>query len=724
MTGKAKKKTTKTTKKSTKKTSIKAKAKAKPKAKAKKVKVSTLAKEIGKTTKELLAILSDLKIPAKSGVSPIEEESVKIIKELLAPPPEKGKEQPKEEIVEKISPPKEEIPPKIEEKPEIKRIQKPVKEEKKPKALEKAAPLVVIETPEILIKELAEMFKVKSSLIIKELMKKGILANINQSIPSETAKEIGDLIGKEVQISIKEAKKEEKIKIKVEARPEELVQRPPVVTIMGHVDHGKTKLLDAVRQTKVVEKEAGGITQHIGAYQVEIKGRKITFLDTPGHEAFTALRARGAKVTDIAVLVVAADDGVKPQTIEAVDHAKAAKVPIIVAINKVDKPESNPERVKTQLSDLGLIPEEWGGQTVTCQISAKEKTGIDDLLEMILLVADLQEIKANPFAKAKGIVIESRLDKSRGPVATVLIKEGTLRAGEIFSVGGTSGRVRALVNEFGERIKEAPPATPAEILGISEVPTPGDILEVFDSEKKARELAERNKLQKTRPSIRPKRTLEEFSLHVKDGEKQILNLIIKADVQGSLEALINSLSGLKVGNVGVNIIHSQVGTINESDVILAEASDAVIVGFHTKIEPRAKQLAEQEEIDVRIYDIIYKVVDDIKLALEGLLKPVFEEVLIGKAEVRQTFSFSKIGIIAGCFVNSGKLKRGTIIKVFRGDEKIFEGKLETLKRFKEDVKEVDQGYECGVSIPKYSNFQIGDKIECFEKQKRQTAKQK
>jgi translation initiation factor IF-2 len=559
---------------------------------------------------------------------------------------------------------------------------------------------------------MAEKIKVKSSDLIKELMKKGILATINQRVAAEVAREVAASLGKEVIIKIGEAEpaKAAGPEYKIERR----ALRPPIVTVMGHVDHGKTKLLDAIRKTKVAEGEAGGITQHIGAYQVAVHGRKVTFLDTPGHEAFTALRARGAKVTDIVVLVVAADDGVKPQTVEAINHAKAAGVPIIVAINKIDKPEANLERVKKQLSDLGLMPEEWGGKTVTVPVSARQETGINELLEMILLVADMQELKADPNGTPIGVVVESRLDKGRGPVATILVKNGTLKIGDVFTIGSTFGKVRALFTETGARLEKAGPATPVEVLGSIEVPSPGDILQVMPSEKEARTLAEQRKETQGRVLRGKIVSLEDFSKHIKEGARIDLNLVIKADVQGSLDALAQSLTDMKVGNIDVYIIHNGVGAINESDVMLAKASDAILLGFHVGFDGKAEILAGDEGVEVRKYDIIYKLVDDVKLAMEGLLEPEFEEVTIGHAEVRQIYTFSKVGTIAGCFITDGKMVRGAGMRVFRGKDKMYEGKIESLKRFKEDVKAVEQNFECGIAVTGFNNFETGDIIEAFE----------
>jgi len=641
-----------------------------------KIKVSELAKELKITPKELLTALKDLGVAAKTAASSVDEESAKIVREILKPKPAP----PPEPAAPAISPPKE---------------------------VKITAP--VIDTDDISVKDLSDKIQVKSSDLIKELMKKGIMATINQRIAAEVAREVAINVGKEVVLRAKGG-----AAATPEMKIEKRALRPPVVTVMGHVDHGKTKLLDAIRKTKVAEKEAGGITQHIGAYQVDVHGRRVTFLDTPGHEAFTALRARGAKVTDIVVLVVAADDGVKPQTIEAINHAKAANVPIIVAINKIDKPEANPERVKTQLSELGLQPEEWGGQTITVPVSAKQITGIDELLEMILLQADVAELKADPNAKPMGVVIESRLDKGRGPVATVLMKNGTLKIGDIFTSGSTFGKVRALLTDTGARMEKAGPSAPVEVLGFFEVPSPGDLFQGMPSEKEARLLAEQRKDIQGRVLRGRVVSLEDFSKLVKEGEGQDLNLVVKADVHGSLDAIIKSISDLKIGNIGVHIIHSGAGSINESDIMLAKASNAILIGFNIGFEGGAEALGADEGVEVRKYDVIYKLIDDVNLAMEGMLEPEYEEVVIGHAEVRQLFSFSKVGVIAGCFVTDGKMARGAGLRILRNKEKVYEGKIESLKRFKEDVKAVEQSYECGIAIAGYTNFEVGDIIEAFE----------
>ena len=660
---------------------------------AKKIKISDLAKELGKTSKELLVILKDLGVTAKTAASSIEEESAQVVRDLLSPKKEVPKEKP--------SPVPSPAPA-----PTPSQVSAPTPAPSTP---------ANISIPEdgIVVKDLAVKMGLKSSDLIKELMKRGMLVNLNQKIAASVAVEIAPTFGKAVEIEVPKAAAQKEAELPQEATAD-MKHRPPVVTILGHVDHGKTKLLDAIRSTKVAESEAGGITQHIGAYQVEVKGKKITFLDTPGHEAFTALRARGAKVTDIAVLVVAADDGVMPQTIEAIDHARAAGVPILVALNKIDKPTANADRVKQQLSQHGLQPEDWGGQTVMVPVSAKQKQGIDELLEMILLLAEMQDLKANPKARATGIIVESKLDKSRGPVATVLIKNGTLKVGDNFVSGAAYGKVRALVNDKGSRVNQAPPSFPVEMLGASEVPKPGDILQVMESDRAAKDLAEKNRLTRVKVSGRAAQTLEDFSKEVKEGVKTDLNLIIKADVEGSLEALTQNLTGLEIEGLHIHIIHSGVGNINESDVLLAEASGTILLGFHVEIDARAREIAETEEVKIRLYDIIYKLIDDVKLALTGMLEPEYEEVTVGSAEVRQTFKYSKLGVIAGCFVTSGKFVRGAGIRIFREGNKVYEGKVESLKRFKEDVKEVAEGYECGIAIPGYVDFKVGDQLNCFE----------
>ncbi|ADQ04436.1 translation initiation factor IF-2 [Caldicellulosiruptor owensensis OL] len=605
---------------------------------------------------------------------------------------------------------KEKLKKKSKEQKEVLKLQtKTPQEEKKEE---------VIKIPEkIVVGEFANLIGKPAAEIIKKLIMLGVMANINQEIDFDVASLIAEDYGFKVEKEI--IKTEEEILLEdQEDPPESLVPRPPVVVVMGHVDHGKTSLLDAIRKTNVTEKEAGGITQHIGASVVEINGRKITFLDTPGHEAFTAMRARGAQVTDIAVLVVAADDGVMPQTIEAINHAKAANVTIIVAINKIDKPEANPERVKQQLSEYGLIPEEWGGDTVFVDVSAKKKIGIDHLLEMILLVADLMELKANPNRPARGRVIEAKLDKGRGPVATVLIQKGTLKVGDYIVVGNTWGRVRAMIDDKGQRIKEAGPSMPVEILGLEDVPVAGDELVCVKDEKTAKTVAQiRQEKLKEEKMQSTKISLDELFERIQKGQLKELRVIIKADVQGSVEALKSAVERLSNDKVTVKVIHAAVGAITESDVTLASASDAIIIGFNVRPEVGAISLAEKEKVDVRMYRIIYDVINDIEAAMKGLLEPVYKEVVIGHAEIRQIFKSSTVGTIAGCYVLDGKITRTANARIIRDGVVVYEGKLASLKRFKDDVREVAAGYECGMTFEKFNDIKEGDIVEAYEMQK-------
>lgn len=578
--------------------------------------------------------------------------------------------------------------------------------------LEPPAKITFTET--LTVNELAVKLRREPAEIIKKLFNLGIMATINQYLERDAI----ELICAEYNVEV-----EEKIVIdetnfetlEEVDDPESLVERPPVVTIMGHVDHGKTTLLDAIRSTNVVAGEAGGITQHIGAYQVEIKGKKITFLDTPGHAAFTTMRARGAQITDITILVVAADDGVMPQTVEAISHAKAAGVPIIVAVNKVDKPEANVERIKQELTEYELVAEEWGGDTIFCPISAKQRIGIEELLEYILLVAEVQELKANPNKRARGTVVEAELDKGRGPVATILVQHGTLRVGDPIVVGSTYGRVRAMVNDKGRRLKEAGPSTPVEITGLNDVPQAGDPFIVFEDEKKARAIGEA-RAAKQRESERKgnaRVSLDDLFQQIQEGDVKELNLIVKADVQGSVEALRGSLEKIDVNGTRVKIIHTGVGAITESDVTLANASNAIIIGFNVRPEPNARNMAEQEKIDIRLHRVIYTVIEEIEQALKGMLDPVFKESIIGQAEIREVFKVSKVGNIAGCYVTEGKLSRDAGARLIREGIVIYEGKLETLKRFKDDVKEVTAGYECGLTLERFQDIKVGDVIEAF-----------
>ena len=563
------------------------------------------------------------------------------------------------------------------------------------------------------VKEFAELISIKVADVMKKFMELGHMTTINEPVDIDAAMLIADSFGIKLEVM---AVEEELIAEEETEDLSKLSLRPPVVTIMGHVDHGKTSLLDAIRETKVTETEAGGITQHIGAYKVKLKGKDIVFLDTPGHEAFTALRARGAKVTDVVVLVVGADDGVMPQTVEAIDHAKAANVPILVAINKIDKPEANPQKVRTELAERGILSEEWGGQNIFVEVSAKKRIGIEQLLEMILLQAEVMELKANPDKLAKGTIIEAKLDKGRGPVATVLVQAGTLKIGDNFLSGTSVGRVRALIDDTGKRIQTAGPSTPIEVIGFPEVPTAGDAFSAVDDEKRARQIA-LTRLQKQRLAEMAKRrklTLDDLYAKIKEGEVKDLNIIIKGDVQGSVEATRDALERITHPQVKVKVIHTAVGGINESDVMLAAASNAIIIGFNVRPETKASHTAEKEGVDIRLYNIIYEAIEDVKKALEGLLEPTLKEKILGRAEVRQTFQVSKIGTIAGCYVIDGAVSRASDgIRIIRDNIVVYEGKLSSLKRFKDDVREVQTGYECGITIENYNDMKVGDIIENY-----------
>ncbi len=594
---------------------------------------------------------------------------------------------------------------------------KPIPEEKKaperpPTLPPKKKKIKVHES--IQVGELARLMGVRAADIIRKFMELGTMVTINQSIDAETAAIVASEFGYEVEAAPVE---EELLLEYVPPSPEELKPRPPIVTVMGHVDHGKTTLLDAIRHTDVVSQEAGGITQHIGAYKVKLPdGREITFIDTPGHEAFTSMRARGAQVTDIVILVVAADDGVMDQTREAIDHARAAGVPIVVAINKIDKPEANPERVKSQLAELGLVPEDWGGETLVAEISAKKRQGIEDLLELVLLQAEMLDLKAAPDRPARGRIIESRLDKGKGPVATVIIQEGTLHEGDPFVAGMTYGRVRAMLNEHGRRLKEAPPATPVEVLGFEEVPQAGDDFIVMPDETKARRVAEyrQRKAREAEAARETRLSLEKVFEKLREGEIKELKIVLKADVQGTLEALKEALQKISTDEVRVNIIRSGIGAISESDVMLAAASDAIVIGFNVRPTGKAKEIAKQEKVDIRYYDVIYHAIEEVKKALAGLLEPEYEERIVGVAEVRATFRVPKVGTVAGCYVKEGKLVRGGSVRLIREGVVVYTGKIASLKRFKEDVKEVAAGYECGVGLENFQDIKEGDILEAFE----------
>ena len=560
---------------------------------------------------------------------------------------------------------------------------------------------------------MASKLRREVSEIIKKLMMLGIMANINQELDFDTI----TLIAGEFEVEVEELPPEEDpTEIpEIVDDPKSLMPRPPVVTVMGHVDHGKTSLLDAIRKTNVTGKEAGGITQHIGAYQVVCNGKKIVFLDTPGHEAFTAMRARGAQVTDIAILVVAADDGVMPQTIEALNHAKSANVPIIVAINKIDREGANLDRVKQQLAEHNLIPEDWGGETIMVPVSAHQRTGINDLLEMILLVAEMQELKANPNRRAQGTIVEAQLDKGRGPVATVLVQTGTLKIGDSIIAGTAFGKVRAMINDRGEKVKKAGPSTPVEVLGLADVPAAGDILDALD-EKSARFIAEKRIAKKRTDEMNSsqKVSLDDLFQQIQDGNIKDLNILIKADVQGSVEALKQSLLSLNAKNdeVRVNIIHSGAGAINESDVMLATAANALIIGFNVRPDNNARRLADNEKIDIRSYSVIYEAINDVEAAMTGMLAPQYKEVIQGKVEIRQVFSFNK-NIVAGSYVLEGKITNSSKIRIIRDGIVVHEGAIESLRRFKDDVKEVNSGYECGITLENFRDIKDNDILEAY-----------
>ena len=579
------------------------------------------------------------------------------------------------------------------------------------------APTVVKIPDEITVGELASRMKKTAGEVIKCLMKNGVMAGINQAIDFDTAEfvatELGCKVEKEVTVTIEERIIDDHVD-----SAEELETRAPVVVVMGHVDHGKTSTLDAIRNTSVTKGEAGGITQHIGAYTVDVNGQMVTFLDTPGHAAFTSMRARGAKSTDIAILVVAADDGIMPQTVESINHAKAAEVPLIVAINKMDKPTANPDRIKEQLTKYDLIPEEWGGDTIIVPISAKTGMGLDDLLEMVLLTAEVQELKANPNRRAKGVVIEARLDKTRGPVATLLVQNGTLKQGDIVIAGTAVGRVRVMTNDKGRTVKTAGPSVPVEITGLAETPAPGDEFNAVTDERMARELVEQRKqAQKDElAKLNQKVTLDNLFARMQEGEMKTLNLIVKADVQGSAEAVKASLEKISNEEVRVKVIHAGVGAINESDVLLASTSGAIIVGFNVRPDAAAQANGMRAGVDMRFYRVIYDAIDEIEAAMKGMLAPKFEEVVIGHAEVRMTYKVSAIGTIAGCMVKDGKVTRDAQVRVLRDNIVIHEGEIGSLQRFKDAVKEVTAGYECGMSIAKYNDIKEGDVFECFAMQ--------
>ena len=732
-----------------------------------KVRVHQIAKDLNRPTKDILAVLEKLGVEAKHHTSSIEEELIpKIKKELhgdtksatttaahkkepavahahshstaapaAAPrkPASHAPHAPRKSVRGKVS--HVEAPstaatavatkpgavaaaaaPTISEE-ELERLTAPIPEPAPaaappPPAPAPARPKIQI-SENVAVKDLALKMGVMSKILLKKLLDRGVLVNINQNIDLKLAEQLAGEFGFDVEVtSYEEVVAHEQ---EAEETVAGLVIRPPVVTIMGHVDHGKTSLLDAIRESNIAGGESGGITQHIGAYQVKVGQRAITFIDTPGHEAFTRMRARGATVTDIVVLVVAADDGVMPQTLEAIDHARAAKVPIVVAINKIDKPDANPERIKRQLAQHELLIEEYGGDTVCVEISARRKTNIDTLLEMILLVADLLELKATPNRLATGTVLEARLDKSRGPIATVLNLNGTLRVSDVFVAGAVMGKVRAMFDDRGEKMKEATPGLPVEVLGFQGVAQAGDSFQVFRDEFKARSIVafRQTKAKEMQAQSASRLSLDQLFSKIQQGEIRELPIIIKADVQGSVEVLRDSLTKIGTEEVKIRVIHTGTGAITLSDVLLASASNAIIIGYNVRPEPKARELAEKEKVDIRVHTIIYNIVSEVKSALEGLLRPTLKEVFLGSAEVRDTFKIPKVGTIAGCYVVSGKINRNAPVRLVRDNVVIYEGKISSLKRFKEDAGEVKEGFECGVGLENYNDVKVGDYIEAY-----------
>ena len=699
------------------------------------VRVSTFAKELGITSKELISKLRALKVDVKSHMSSLDDDVIALFKKGKAPKKgakrvigkTKAKGAAKKKTVKKrtkqvsgeVKEPEKKTKPaaKAEEikpaPPAAETLPSAVEEEKKG---EPDLKVLKINLP-ITVKDLGLKLETRPNDLIKRLLNKKILVTINQSLDEETANSLAGEFGYRIERLPSE---EEAFLIESEKDdPKKLKPRAPIVTFMGHVDHGKTSLLDMIRKTKVVDKEAGGITQHIGAYEVVLPKGKVTFLDTPGHAAFTAMRARGANATDVVVLVVAADDGIMPQTIEAIDHARAANVPIVVAINKIDRQNISLDKVKKQLAERDLAPEDWGGKTITVGVSAKTGQGIDKLLEMLLLEAEMLELKANPDRLAIGVVVEAELSKGKGPVATILVSSGTLNLGDTIIVGLNYGKVKAMLDDKGYRVKEAGPAKPVEILGLSGVPSAGERFYVVADEKKARVMVEARRLDAEKKKLQArgqKISLEDFYNKIKEGEVKELKIILKADVQGSLEAIKDSLEKLSTPEVKLFVIHGQVGNVNESDIMLASASNAVILGFHVSTTPGAKALSKQEGVDVRFYNIIYEAVEDVKAAMEGMLEPIMEETFLGRADVKQVFKVSKVGTVAGCFISKGVIPRNATAKLIRDKEVVFKGKISSLKRVKDDAKEVKEGFECGISLS-FKDIRKGDTIEAIEVRK-------
>ncbi|MBC7087321.1 MAG: translation initiation factor IF-2 [Tissierellales bacterium] len=686
-----------------------------------KIRIYELAKELNMSSKELVEKISELNIGVHSHMSSIEEEDAKLIKEIILDENKKETlDNDDDNIIEEVKIEPSEYNNDFEDKNTKKKKSNKKKSHNREFdsinkiSIEQPTEKSITIESEITVKELAERLDVNPAQVITKLIALGIMATQNQTIGSEIAELIAEEFGYKVEIA-KSEEESEIDKLDYEDDPKDLIPRPPVVTVMGHVDHGKTSLLDAIRHTNVTVKEAGGITQHIGAYTVNINNKKIVFLDTPGHEAFTSMRARGAKITDIAILVVAADDGVMPQTVEAISHAKAANVPIIVAINKIDKPEANIDRVKQELAEHGILSEDWGGDTIMVPVSAKNKIGIEDLLEMILLVAEMQELKANPNRKAVGTIIEAQLDKGRGPVATVLVQKGTLNVGDMVVSGTASGRIRAMFDDKGKKVKKATPSIPVMILGLSEVPNAGDMIYAVENEKIARHLADlkKNELKEQQIKQSSKVSLDDLFERIKQGELKELNLIIKGDVRGSIEALMQSVQKLGTDEVRVNVIHSGVGGISESDVMLASASNALVLGFNVRPNLNAIEVAKKENVDIRTYRVIYEAIEDIQAAIKGMHAPKIVEEVLGRANVRATFKLPNGTSVAGIYVVNGKITRNSKIRLLRDDVVIYDGAVLSLKRFKDDVKEVQTGFEAGLALENFNDIKEGDSIEAY-----------
>lgn len=668
-----------------------------------KIRVYKLADELEMESKELIDILNNLGIEVSSHMSTVEDDTAKLVREMV--------EEEKRENVEETK--------EVEETKQEQETQEvPEETEKKEEEIEEEDETDYVAVNEgITIRELADKMDISANNIIKEMMQLGIMTNVNYSLDEDEIEILKEELGLEIKLT-DEIEEEEDTELQLEEivdKPEDLEPRPPIVTVMGHVDHGKTTLLDHIRKARVAEGEAGGITQHIGAYQAEYNNNKITFIDTPGHEAFTAMRARGAQLTDIVILVVAADDGIMPQTIEAINHAQAAGIPMIVAINKIDKANAQPDRVKQELTEHGLVPEEWGGETICVPISALKGENIEELLEMVNLVAELEELQANPNRVADGVIIESELDRGRGPIATVLVKNGTLKIGDYIIAGSITGRVRALLDEHGERVEKADPGTPVIVLGFNDVPSAGDYLRVMEDERKAKELADKRQEKKKEERLQKdtKVSLEDLYRNIQEGEIKELNVIIKADVQGSIAALESSLMNIKSDEVSVNVIHTGVGSINETDVNLASASNAIIIGFNVRPGTNARKAAEKEKVEIKTYRVIYKVIEDIRDAMSGLLEPEYKEQVVGRVEVRETFKVPDVGIIAGAYVKEGEVNRNDYVRLIRNGVVKHEGNISSLKRFEDDVREVKEGYECGIGIEDYNDVKVGDILEIY-----------